>query len=162
MSFAAKSRRLALATVLLAGASMAQAEITKPVKTAQGLVSGTAALKPGVTVFKGIPFAEAPVGKLRFMSAVPVKTSWKGVRDGHLVTVATSHALVTSASYDSGSNAFVLTTAPITKGAFLGSTLTWRFAWGDFDDHHRICTTLDAAYSGFSSANGLPWTLEVP
>jgi hypothetical protein len=91
-----------------------------------------------------------------------MKVRWKGVRNGHLVTVATSHALVTSGSYDSGSNAFVLTTAPITKGAFLGSTLTWRFAWGDFDDHHRICTTLDAAYSGFSSANGLPWTLEVP
>jgi para-nitrobenzyl esterase len=82
MSFKSKWRRAAFASVILASASMAQAGIDKPVKTAQGLVKGTAALKPGVTVFKGIPFAEAPVGKLRFMSAVPVKTSWKGVRDG--------------------------------------------------------------------------------
>ncbi len=82
MSFKSKWRRLAFASVILASASVAQAGIDKPVKTAQGLVKGTAALQPGVTVFKGIPFAEAPVGKLRFMSAVPVKTSWKGVRDG--------------------------------------------------------------------------------
>jgi len=74
--------RLALVSALMASASMAQAAFDKPVKTAQGLVAGTAGLKPGVTVFKGIPFAEPPVGKLRFMSAVPVKTSWKGVRDG--------------------------------------------------------------------------------
>lgn len=81
MSFKSMSRRLAMASVLLASASMAQAQLTKPVKTAQGLVQGTAGLQPGVTVFKGIPFAEAPVGKLRFMPAVPTKTSWKGVRD---------------------------------------------------------------------------------
>ncbi len=82
MSFKSKWRRLAFASVMLASTSMAQAGIDKPVKTAQGLVKGTAALKPGVTVFKGIPSPRAPVGKLRFMSAVPVKTSWKGVRDG--------------------------------------------------------------------------------
>lgn len=55
--------------------------LTGPVKTQQGLVQGTAAEAPGVEVFKGIPFAEPPVGKLRFMPAVPVKTGWTGVRD---------------------------------------------------------------------------------
>jgi para-nitrobenzyl esterase len=74
--------RIALAALLLGSASIAHAAMDKPVKTAQGQVQGTAGQEPGVTVFKGIPFAQAPVGKLRFMPAVPVTTGWTGVRDG--------------------------------------------------------------------------------
>jgi para-nitrobenzyl esterase len=71
----------AAAAFIAAPAVAAGGGLTAPVKTQQGLVRGTASEAPGVEVFKGIPFAEAPVGKLRFMPAVPVKTGWKGVRD---------------------------------------------------------------------------------
>ena len=52
----------------------------KPVKTRQGLVQGTAGEQPGVTAFRGIPFAAAPVGELRFREAQAPKP-WTGVRD---------------------------------------------------------------------------------
>ena len=48
------------------------------VKTANGIES-TAAPKDGVRSFKGIPFAQPPVGDLRWQEPQPVK-NWKGVR----------------------------------------------------------------------------------
>ena len=76
------------AALVLAGAAVGAAPalaagggMTGPVKTHQGLVQGTAAEAPGVTVFKGIPFAAPPVGPLRFEPAQPPK-AWDGVRDG--------------------------------------------------------------------------------
>ena len=48
------------------------------VRTAQGVVRGT--VKDGLRIFRGIPYAEPPVGKLRWHSPVPAK-SWEGVRD---------------------------------------------------------------------------------
>jgi hypothetical protein len=50
------------------------------VHTAQGEVRGASAA-PGVAVFKGIPFAAAPVGNLRFREAQPPQP-WSGVLDG--------------------------------------------------------------------------------
>lgn len=73
--------RIALASVLLASASTAYAQITKPVKTTDGLISGTPGKVEGVTAFKGIPFAAPPVGDLRWRAPAPVK-AWKGIRDG--------------------------------------------------------------------------------
>jgi para-nitrobenzyl esterase len=74
--------RAALTSALLAPAAMAHAAIDKPVETQQGLVQGVpSARAEGVTVFKGIPFAAPPVGKLRFMDAQP-PLPWEGVRDG--------------------------------------------------------------------------------
>jgi para-nitrobenzyl esterase len=70
---------LGASSALAAGSS--SSAMTKPVKTQQGLVQGTASEAPGVTVFKGIPFAAAPVGELRFKDAQPPKP-WTGVRDG--------------------------------------------------------------------------------
>jgi len=49
------------------------------VRTNSGVVEGTAVGTPGVRVFRGIPFAAAPVGDLRWKSPQPVK-SWEGVR----------------------------------------------------------------------------------
>ena len=70
-----------LAGALLAAAPMAQAALTAPVRTDKGLVKGVASLATGVSVFKGIPFARAPVGQLRWKAPQPI-AAWKGVRSG--------------------------------------------------------------------------------
>ncbi|HEY4030147.1 MAG TPA: carboxylesterase family protein [Caulobacteraceae bacterium] len=77
-----------LATVALAAlactalaAAPAQAALDKPVQTKNGLVSGVAGSAPGVTVFRGIPFAAPPVGPMRWREPQPA-ANWSGVRDG--------------------------------------------------------------------------------
>jgi para-nitrobenzyl esterase len=55
------------------------AAIPEPVRVEQGLVSGVAGVSPGVRIFKGIPFAAAPVGALRWRAPQPA-TPWAGVR----------------------------------------------------------------------------------
>ena len=49
------------------------------VKTANGVVESTVAAKDGVRSFKGIPFAQPPVGDLRWREPQPVK-NWSGAR----------------------------------------------------------------------------------
>jgi para-nitrobenzyl esterase len=49
----------------------------KQVKTANGIIEGTLE-KSGIYSFKGIPFAAAPVGNLRWREPQPVK-NWEGV-----------------------------------------------------------------------------------
>ena len=72
-------------SLALAGAALtaapAQAALDKPVQTANGLVSGMPGSAPGVTVFRGIPFAAPPVGPLRWRDPQPA-ANWTGVRDG--------------------------------------------------------------------------------
>ncbi len=63
----------ALSAAVLSGAGLNQ------VRTESGIVSGTAGLKPGVQVFKGIPFAAPPVGNLRWRAPQP-PAPWQGVR----------------------------------------------------------------------------------
>ena len=50
-----------------------------PVATQQGLVRGVPGALPGVTVFKGLPFAAAPVGDLRWEQPQPA-ARWNGVK----------------------------------------------------------------------------------
>jgi para-nitrobenzyl esterase len=54
-------------------------EIKNAIRTEAGLVSGIAGRDPSITAFKGIPYAEPPVGELRWTAPRP-KASWTGVR----------------------------------------------------------------------------------
>src|SRR5215471_12613156 len=55
------------------------AAITEPVRVEQGLLAGIAGTAPEVRVFKGVPFAAAPVSDLRWRAPKPA-TKWSGVR----------------------------------------------------------------------------------
>lgn len=77
----AASLSLAAAACALLAAAPAQAALDKPVKTQNGLVSGIPGSAPGVTEFRGIPFAAPPVGPLRWRAPQPA-ANWSGVRDG--------------------------------------------------------------------------------
>jgi para-nitrobenzyl esterase len=68
------------AAVLLAlGAGLASAAISDPVHVDTGLVSGTNGATPEMRIYKGIPYAAAPVGNLRWRGPQPV-AHWDGVR----------------------------------------------------------------------------------
>ena len=58
----------------------AEASAADRVKTANGVVEATSRPESGVRSFKGIPFAQPPVGGLRWKEPQPVK-NWKGVRN---------------------------------------------------------------------------------
>lgn len=62
-------------TTLLAGGAISQDRV----KIANGTIEGTANKSTGVRSFKGIPFAEPPVGDLRWRPPQPAK-DWQGVR----------------------------------------------------------------------------------
>src|SRR5262245_37564688 len=70
--------RLAISAALTL-VSVLRAAIPQPIATDAGLLSGTSASAPGVLVFKGIPFAAAPVGDLRWRAPQPA-AKWTGVR----------------------------------------------------------------------------------
>jgi para-nitrobenzyl esterase len=65
-----------LAAIVLGAATPAQAQIHSAL-VAGGTVAGT--VEDGLSVFKGIPFAAAPVGELRWKVPQPV-LGWHGVR----------------------------------------------------------------------------------
>src|SRR3954462_14959024 len=67
---------LALGLVIF-GSSQTRAAISETVKTDAGQLQGT--IQESVRVFKGVPFAAAPVGPLRWREPQPV-TKWEGVR----------------------------------------------------------------------------------
>ena len=70
-----KTLSLAAAAVLVAAAAHAQ---VREANVTGGKVSGVSA--SGMVVFKGIPFAAPPVGKLRRKAPQPV-IPWTGARD---------------------------------------------------------------------------------
>ena len=68
-----------LMALLLVAALPLGAAITKPVRVEGGRVSGMAGRQASIMAFKGIPFAAAPVGELRWRAPRAV-VPWKGVR----------------------------------------------------------------------------------
>jgi para-nitrobenzyl esterase len=76
MSFATTVGLIAiLAATALAGDGGKPARV----KTAEGVVEGATEQGSGVRVFRGIPFAQAPVGDLRWKPPQPAR-GWEGVR----------------------------------------------------------------------------------
>ena len=69
-------RTATIGLVLIAMTSVAAAQV----KTTGGLVKGTTSPDGRIRIFKGIPFAAAPVGELRWKEPRPVPP-WDGVRD---------------------------------------------------------------------------------
>ena len=61
-----------LSALAIACALAAPARAAEPVTTANGPVEGTRS-ENGIQVFRGIPFAAAPVGQLRWKPPQPVK-----------------------------------------------------------------------------------------
>jgi len=68
------------------------------VKTANGVVESTVPAKDGVRSFKGIPFAQPPVGDLRWREPQPVK-NWPGARNADTFGPSCMQRLSPSADY---------------------------------------------------------------
>jgi para-nitrobenzyl esterase len=71
--------KLSLISICLGICCAADAGAADRVKTANGIVEATAPADRGVRSFKGIPFAQPPVGDLRWKEPQPVR-NWTGVR----------------------------------------------------------------------------------
>jgi para-nitrobenzyl esterase len=76
-------RRLNLAVLALSlvpwATSRGQSPRDHQVRTAQGMLQGTDAAKPGVRAFLGIPYAAPPVGTRRWAAPEP-PAPWQGIR----------------------------------------------------------------------------------
>jgi para-nitrobenzyl esterase len=70
---------VAAAVCLWSCALVGRAEIAEPVRVDGGLISGVDGKEAGVRVFKGVPYAAAPVGELRWREPGAV-VGWAGVR----------------------------------------------------------------------------------
>ena len=77
-----KMRTLACGLVALSGCCPLMAAMNQPARTEAGLVQGTAAADPTITVFKGIRYAAAPTGELRWRAPQP-PTPWQGIQQAN-------------------------------------------------------------------------------
>ena len=74
------SARVLLPVIALCVVTVLPASGADRVKTANGMIESTVPPRDGVRSFKGIPFAQPPVGDLRWREPQPVK-NWPGVRN---------------------------------------------------------------------------------
>ena len=74
---------VALCVLLLAGNAFAADQV----RTANGVIESATPARDGVRSFKGVPFAQPPLGGLRWREPQPVK-DWTGVRSTMRVTIA--------------------------------------------------------------------------
>ncbi|QJD96457.1 carboxylesterase family protein [Mucilaginibacter robiniae] len=72
-----KKLNLMLLALLTANITFAQIRTTQKVQTANGVLEGVA--DTGLTIFEGVPFAQSPIGPLRWVAPQPVK-NWTGIR----------------------------------------------------------------------------------
>jgi para-nitrobenzyl esterase len=72
-----KNKMFLVSIVVAFFATTSVAQQVAPVKVDGGLLQGT--LEDGLTVYKGIPFAAAPVGELRWRAPQPA-AKWEGVK----------------------------------------------------------------------------------
>ncbi|MBS1857806.1 MAG: carboxylesterase family protein [Acidobacteria bacterium] len=72
-------RRFPFPVLILAMSITSSVHAADRVKVAGGTLEGAGSLPSGVREFKGIPYAQPPVGALRWAPPAPVK-SWSGVR----------------------------------------------------------------------------------
>jgi para-nitrobenzyl esterase len=71
---------IAILSVLSITLAVSRAYAADQVETANGIVESTTGAVSGVRSFKGIPFAQPPVGDLRWREPQPMK-NWTGVRN---------------------------------------------------------------------------------
>jgi len=90
--------RLLLPAIILCAAVVSPAVGADRVKIANGLVESTEPPKDGVRSFKGLPFAQPPVGALRWREPQPVK-NWPGVRSADKFGPACMQRLSPNADY---------------------------------------------------------------
>ena len=72
-------RALSGVSAAVLGSSPALAATSQPVRTEAGLVQGIPATDPAITVYKGIRYAAAPIGDLRWRPPQP-PSAWSGVQ----------------------------------------------------------------------------------
>src|SRR5277367_2037256 len=72
----------ALAAALAGGGASALAQGVDVVKVSEGALQGTGQGADGVRRFLGVPFAQPPVGDLRWKAPQPVKP-WQGIRSAN-------------------------------------------------------------------------------
>jgi hypothetical protein len=123
-----------------------------------GVTGGRAPLASAIVTLRGVMPEGTDCSSLLDSVGIEkgvVNVKWRGLDAGRTVSLGVSQATVVGASFDSGSDSFVIMTAPIAKGAFAGSTLSIAIGlpYGDISEYTRICNLPPPNGTGFSSFN---------